>query len=108
MAARDVQLAVHEPPPRNARERKSQRPEAGLQTCFFFSSRRRHTRWTGDWSFRRVLFRSRDLPGLTVLAGFSGHGFKLAPVIGEIAAELALTGRSPLPIPLFDPHRFDG
>jgi sarcosine oxidase len=50
----------------------------------------------------------RDLPGLTVLAGFSGHGFKLAPVIGEIAAELALTGRSPLPIPLFDPHRFDG
>src|SRR5690348_17688045 len=21
-----------------------------LPTCFFFSSRRRHTRWTGDWS----------------------------------------------------------
>src|SRR5690348_17971783 len=27
---------------------------------FFFSSRRRHTRWTGDWSFRRVLFRSQQ------------------------------------------------
>src|SRR5690348_17911486 len=26
---------------------------------FFFSSRRRHTRWTGDW-FRRVLFRSGE------------------------------------------------
>src|SRR5437762_3914866 len=25
--------------------------------CFFFSSRRRHTRYIGDW-FRRVLFRS--------------------------------------------------
>src|SRR5574337_1839105 len=25
---------------------------------FFFSSRRRHTRLSGDWSFRRVLFRS--------------------------------------------------
>src|SRR5574341_2675281 len=25
---------------------------------FFFSSRRRHTRLVGDWSFRRVLFRS--------------------------------------------------
>src|SRR6266487_4372410 len=25
---------------------------------FFFSSRRRHTRWTGDLEFRRVLFRS--------------------------------------------------
>jgi sarcosine oxidase len=49
----------------------------------------------------------RDLPGLTVLAGFSGHGFKLAPAIGEAAAELALTGRTALPIGLFDPHRFD-
>src|SRR5690606_39697467 len=25
---------------------------------FFFSSRRRHTRFSRDWSFRRVLFRS--------------------------------------------------
>jgi sarcosine oxidase len=49
----------------------------------------------------------RDLPGLTVLAGFSGHGFKLAPAIGEAAAELALTGSTALPIRLFDPHRFD-
>jgi sarcosine oxidase len=49
----------------------------------------------------------RDLPGLTVLAGFSGHGFKFAPVVGEIAAQLALTGTCPLPIGLFDPHRFD-
>ncbi len=50
----------------------------------------------------------RELPGVTLLAGFSGHGFKLAPVIGEIAAQIALTGRTELPIPLFDPHRFDG
>src|SRR5207253_4815044 len=27
---------------------------------FFFSSRRRHTRWPRDWSFRRVLFRSLE------------------------------------------------
>src|SRR3712207_8532603 len=26
--------------------------------CFFFSSRRRHTRYWRDWEFRRVLFRS--------------------------------------------------
>src|SRR5215510_3163214 len=26
---------------------------------FFFSSRRRHTRWPRDWSSERVLFRSR-------------------------------------------------
>src|SRR2546422_4413187 len=28
---------------------------------FFFSSRRRHTRCSRDWSFRRVLFRSRAI-----------------------------------------------
>jgi sarcosine oxidase len=54
-----------------------------------------------------VLGAHRDLPGLTLLAGFSGHGFKFAPVVGEIAAQLALTGSSPLPIGRFDPHRFD-
>src|SRR5260221_4084560 len=33
-----------------------------FQYCavFFFSSRRRHTRSLCDWSFRRVLFRSRQ------------------------------------------------
>src|SRR6266536_1701794 len=40
----------------------------------------------------------RDLPGLTLLAGFSGHGFKFAPVLWEIAAQLALTGTTDLPI----------
>lgn len=35
---------------------------------------------------------------ITVMAGFSGHGFKLAPAFGEIGAELALTGQSQLPI----------
>ena len=54
-----------------------------------------------------VVGQRRDLPGLTVLAGFSGHGFKFAPVLGEIAAQLALTGRTDLPVQLFDPHRFD-
>ena len=29
-----------------------------LFVIFFFSSRRRHTRYWRDWSFRRVLFRS--------------------------------------------------
>src|SRR6266496_3451551 len=45
----------------------------------------------------------RDLPGLTLLAGFSGHGFKFAPVLGEVAAQLALTGTTDLPIESFDP-----
>jgi sarcosine oxidase len=49
----------------------------------------------------------RELPGLTLLAGFSGHGYKFAPVLGEAAAQLALNGATVLPVEPFDPHRFD-
>jgi sarcosine oxidase len=43
---------------------------------------------------------------ITVAAGFSGHGFKFVPVIGEVVADLA-TGVSPrLDLDLFDPGRF--
>ena len=51
--------------------------------------------------------RRRELPGLTLLAGFSGHGYKFAPVVGEAAAQLALDGATDLPVEPFDPHRFD-
>jgi sarcosine oxidase len=43
---------------------------------------------------------------VSVAAGFSGHGFKFAPVVGEILADLALDGGTDLPIELFDPTRF--
>ena len=33
-----------------------------------------------------------DAPGVVVLGGFSGHGFKMAPVFGQVAADLALRG----------------
>jgi sarcosine oxidase len=46
------------------------------------------------------------LPGVTVLGGFSGHGFKFAPVMGEIAADLALEGGTEHPIAGFSPLRF--
>jgi sarcosine oxidase len=42
---------------------------------------------------------------VTVACGFSGHGFKFVPVIGEILADLALTGATDHPIGLFDPRR---
>ncbi|MFL6136798.1 MAG: N-methyl-L-tryptophan oxidase [Frankiaceae bacterium] len=47
-----------------------------------------------------------DLPGVTLLGGFSGHGFKFATALGEAAAELAVDGRTGAPIGPFDPHRF--
>lgn len=40
------------------------------------------------------------LPGhdnVVLLAGFSGHGFKLSPAMGDIAADLALDGATPQP-----------
>ena len=35
---------------------------------------------------------------VVIAAGLSGHGFKFTPVLGEILADLALNGRSALPI----------
>lgn len=43
---------------------------------------------------------------ITVLTGLSGHGFKLAPALGEIAADYALHGASDSTIPLLSPERF--
>ncbi|MFI5906519.1 N-methyl-L-tryptophan oxidase [Dactylosporangium sp. NPDC051541] len=42
---------------------------------------------------------------VTVACGFSGHGFKFTPVVGEILADLAMTGATAHPIGLFDPAR---
>jgi len=41
---------------------------------------------------------------VVVAAGFSGHGFKLAPAVGELVVRAALGERAPEP--LFDPARF--
>ena len=43
---------------------------------------------------------------VTIACGFSGHGFKFAPVIGEIVADLALHGRSDLPAAFLGLSRF--
>jgi sarcosine oxidase len=43
---------------------------------------------------------------VAVACGFSGHGFKFVPVVGEILADLALEGGTAQPIGLFDPARF--
>lgn len=45
---------------------------------------------------------------VSVLAGFSGHGFKLAPAIGQIGAALALHEPPPLAIDFMTAWRGDG
>lgn len=49
------------------------------------------------------------IPGndrVIVLAGFSGHGFKMSPVIGDIAADLILDGKTSRPVDHLAPGRF--
>ena len=41
-----------------------------------------------------VIDRVEGIEGLYVCTGFSGHGFKLSPVVGVIMAELVLDGRT--------------
>lgn len=44
-------------------------------------------------------------PSVAVAAGFSGHGFKFAPVVGEILADLAQAGQTRHDIGTFAPDR---
>ncbi len=43
---------------------------------------------------------------VTIATGFSGHGFKFASVVGEALADLALDGRTELPIEFLGVRRF--
>lgn len=44
---------------------------------------------------------------VVVAGGFSGHGFKFTPLVGRIAAELAVDGGSEFALDRFEPGRFD-
>lgn len=55
-----------------------------------------------------VIDRVGDVEGLVVAAGFSGHGFGIAPVTGELVADL-VTGMAPrMPLDAFGLDRFAG
>ncbi|AXR77107.1 N-methyl-L-tryptophan oxidase [Natrarchaeobaculum sulfurireducens] len=71
-------------------------PTLRLSTCLFTN--------TPDEHF--VLDRLPDHPQVVVGAGFSGHGFKFASVVGEILADLALEGETDHEIGTFSLDRF--
>jgi len=54
-----------------------------------------------------VIDRHPRYPQVILACGFSGHGFKFAPVVGEILADLAVHGRTRHAIDLFRLDRFD-
>ncbi len=53
-----------------------------------------------------ILDRHPEHECVAIAAGFSGHGYKFAPVVGEILADLAEQGRTRWPIGLFRIGRF--
>ncbi|WP_458210182.1 N-methyl-L-tryptophan oxidase [Haladaptatus sp. NG-SE-30] len=72
-------------------------PTMRLATCMFTNSPDEHF----------IIDTLPDHPQVAVGAGFSGHGFKFASVIGEILADLAANGDTDHPIEMFRLDRFD-
>ncbi len=64
--------------------------------------------WAGIYDdtpdFHPILDRLSPFDGLYCAVGFSGHGFKLSPVIGQWMAQLILTGQKPADM---EPFAFD-
>ncbi|NQW20252.1 MAG: N-methyl-L-tryptophan oxidase [Chloroflexi bacterium] len=67
-----------------------------LKTCLFTN--------TPDDHF--IIDLVPGLPQVTVAAGFSGHGFKFASVVGEIVGDLAINGKTNHNIDLLKIDRF--
>ena len=72
-------------------------PTMRLATCMFTNSPDEHF----------IIDTLPDHPQVVVGAGFSGHGFKFASVIGEILADLASDGDTDHPIEMFRLDRFE-
>ncbi len=53
-----------------------------------------------------VIDRHPDQAGVVLACGFSGHGYKFAPVVGEVLADLAEEGRTRWPVEMFRLSRF--
>lgn len=76
-------------------------PAADGPTC-----RTRVCMYTNSHDSHFIVDRLSSHPNIVIACGFSGHGFKFAPVIGEAVADLAMHGKSLLPIGFLGLGRF--
>ncbi len=53
-----------------------------------------------------ILENHREHKNVSLACGFSGHGFKFAPLVGEILADLSLEGKTDNPIAFLSSDRF--
>jgi sarcosine oxidase len=67
-----------------------------MQTAFFEHSPDRHF----------IIDKLTDFPGAWVIAGLSGHGFKYASALGELAKDLVVHGKSAYDLSPFRLRRF--
>lgn len=72
-------------------------PTIALKTCMFTNSPDEHF----------ILDFHPEWPQVCIAAGFSGHGFKFASVVGEIMSELVCDGHSHHNLDLFRLDRFN-
>jgi len=59
---------------------------------------------TPDGDF--ILDRHPTIPNLVIAAGFSGHGFKMAPEVGEVLADLSTQKKPEYDMTTFSISRF--
>jgi glycine/D-amino acid oxidase-like deaminating enzyme len=71
-------------------------PLRDARTCIYTLTPDRHF----------LIGRHPEVETVAVAAGFSGHGFKFAPVVGEILADLAECGTTSWDISMFRFDRF--
>lgn len=71
-------------------------PLAGAKVCLYTN--------TPDENF--IIDRHPDHANVWLAGGFSGHGFKFAPVVGEILADFVTNGHTAHPVGLFSIARF--
>src|SRR5205814_9537044 len=71
-------------------------PLLALRTCLYTNSPDHHF----------IIDRHPQHERVVIAAGFSGHGFKFASVIGEALADLAESGKTALPVEFLGLSRF--
>jgi sarcosine oxidase len=71
-------------------------PLVALRACMYENSPDSHF----------IIDRHPTHPNVIIAAGFSGHGFKFACVVGEVLADLAASGQTRHPIGFLGLHRF--
>ena len=68
----------------------------------------KHCLYTNSADFHFILDRHPDHANVVLAAGFSGHGFKFGPVLGEILAARLFDETPPVDTSLFRLERFSG